>query len=101
VVRTPGPLPGGQTFHDHEGVDAFLSSLQEMFEGLSHRAGGIRGSGDGRVFVTVRQRGKAKAGEMDLASWVFFHIWALRRRIVRFDAYFDRNSALRAAGFKE
>ena len=102
IVWEVEALPEGQTVRGQEGVAELLSSLHEMFEGYHAEPEEYEDLGDGRVLAVVRQHGKARESGVDLgALGVFFHVWEVRGgKIVRHEAYFDREKALAAVDSK-
>ena len=92
-------LPEGQTLRGHDAVAELLSSVHEMFEGYYPEPEEFQDLGDGLVLAVVRQHGKAKESGVQLGTLgVFFHVWEARdQKIVRHEAYFDREKALEAA----
>ena len=92
-------MPEGQTVRGHAQVAELLSSLHEMFAGYYPEPEELEDLGDGVVLAVVRQHGKAKESGIELGTLgVFFHLWEVRGdKIVRHEAYFDREKALDAA----
>ena len=92
-------LPEGQAVRGHDEVVELLSSLHEMFAGYYAEPEEYEDLGDGLVLAVVRQHGKAKESGVELGSLgVFFHVWEVRGgKLVRHEAYFDKEKALAAA----
>jgi ketosteroid isomerase-like protein len=86
--------------HGHQGVrDAFAATAM-AWEEPSHTAEDFLAADD-RVLVTVTFRGRGRGSGMQVER-PEFHVWTLRgAAAVRFEWFYQRDAALRAAGLAD
>lgn len=82
-------------FYGPEGVRAALEEISADWEGLSYELEGVVDVGE-RLLVLLRMHARVRDSDAELDAQVA-HVWEFRDgQAVRWDAYSDRASALRA-----
>jgi uncharacterized protein len=88
------------TYHGHDGVRRFWNTFIEPWERINIEIEEIRVTGD-RVVALVRFRatGRGSGVELDVP---FVHLLTFRGdKVIRFEAFADRDAAFEAAGLQE
>jgi ketosteroid isomerase-like protein len=89
--------PGARTYRGHDGVRRALDSWFETWEWMQVEILDIFEVGD-RVVLTLHQRAKGKASEIELEVKTF-SVYTLRDgKVIRMEFFTDRDAALEAAG---
>lgn len=90
-------LPGGGTFHGHDGVRTFLHQLLDSFETVHVQIEELHEAGDRVVgFIHSYGRGKGSGIEIEIHD---AHTWTFQEgKVVHWRTYLDRNEALADAG---
>jgi ketosteroid isomerase-like protein len=89
--------PGARTYRGHDGVRRALDSWFETWEWMQVEILDIFEVGD-RVVLTLHQRAKGKASEVELEAKTF-NVYTFRDgKVIRMEFFTDREAALEAAG---
>jgi uncharacterized protein len=90
-------LPGAEIYRGHEGVRKWLADLTAAFDDLRAEPEELLDAGD-RLVALLRLRGRGRGSGAPFEAHVA-HVFEVRAgKIVRWKAYMDRATALRAAG---
>jgi ketosteroid isomerase-like protein len=99
LVMRPG-LPDVGTYEGLEGFAAYMRGFLEPWTHITITAEEIIEAGDGRVVVTVNQRGVGSVSGI-ATELHYAHLWSFRDgKAVRLEAYREREDCFRAAGLE-
>jgi ketosteroid isomerase-like protein len=98
-LRDPD-LPGGGSFHGHDGIVDYLAQLEDSFQGFQSEIEELYDAGDRVVgFLRNYGRGRGSGVEVEIRD---AHTWTFRAgKIVHWRTYLDRNEALADAGLSD
>jgi ketosteroid isomerase-like protein len=88
----------GGAYRGHQGLREWLADVEDAFEGFESEIEEIVAVGDERVWdhCVIRTRGAASGASIDREIW---HVTTFREgKVVRWESYFDEQSANAAAG---
>jgi ketosteroid isomerase-like protein len=99
-MHEPHELPGASVRRGHNGYREGRVRLEETFREIAYEPEEFIDAGQ-RVLVAVRYRGRARYSDLPVDLLVYW-LYAFRAdKVIRVDVFFDRVTALEAAGMSE
>ncbi len=99
-LHTPLGSTRGEPYRGHAGFEQWIAEIDEQFEEWELVVAEWRASDDGRLFGLgeIQARGRGSGLELNQPlAWLF----AFRNgRLIRYDAFYEHDQGLRAAGLK-
>ena len=95
--HTPHSLPDTQTYHGHQGVEAWWKMMRDAFDDLRLEAGVFKDLGDGKVLVPVRASGRGRDSGVPVNVSFYLLGWG-REKLERMEFFPSESEALEAAG---
>ena len=99
--REDPKFPEASVYRGRDALRAYAKRFSGEFEAFSWEAEDILDAGDDRVLVLLRVRGRGKGSGADFDTGAGWLLTLREARVVRVDAYLDRQEALEAAGLDE
>jgi ketosteroid isomerase-like protein len=99
-LRLPPEFPGGGAGRGHDHWMKVQAQFEEAFQDVSYEPQEFLDSGD-QVVATVRYSGHARHTGIPVDMPVYWVYTFRSLKIVRVDAFLDRDQALEAAGLRE
>ncbi len=99
-MHEPLEMPGATVRRGHSGYREGRVRFEETFREIVYESEEIIDAGE-RVLAAIRYRGRAHTSDLPIDVLVYW-LYALRAgKVRRLDGFFDRDTALEAAGLSE
>jgi ketosteroid isomerase-like protein len=101
--RGPREFPDlAEPHFGHDGIVSYAAKLAEAFEHYRMIPEQFIDPGGERVLVLSRETGRGKGSGAKVQTHLTAHLWTVRNgRAARFESYWEREEALKAAGLAE